>query len=542
MATYFSHRSIPQLQNQDSERLRERINKTRFAFRVFDKQSQGTYDEEAGFVAAAFCKGQAIEAPPLDPHASVVSHVNRTYTDSPWISASRQWDWAVWEMCRRQQRFGNDTDIRIAVVDVYALTSNSKRTFRGQIIHALQFLNPLKLDGSLKTLENFANIADELLFYGSIPAHAVVSVVRREDLMCYVPGHDTGWFKSTSFRDAHWAMRRDWLSRINWDPNSYSLQCANLALSLLRPVYHALKCQTWSIFFDVIDNSSLLIEESESAFKAALAIEPMQTLAERVSELTVQDSPISLNTQARTGTPESALELGFRHPANRELAKRLEDLNISETQSAPSSCSDIEFSWAGSSSSSSDESFSDTSGCCQETLNNQIVEQLSAASSEITKSFATMKLSLLLLKEDTIETTLHTAYTQSSVSGSSKTSSTAEREDCVGLIYFTAANLLAQHNVILTPDIRHQTDQAQRKLEDFKEHFLALAGSAPFSHVSTMKDADWAVFKARIVEAVDAKLRWLQEIIQLLRRPEHARRELWLKETSYAASYGWFQP
>ncbi|KAG9122377.1 hypothetical protein FRC07_001291 [Ceratobasidium sp. 392] len=514
MATYFSHRSIPQLQNQDSERLRERTNKTRFAFRVFDKQSQGTYDEEAGFIAAAFCNGQAIEAPPLDPHVSVVSHVNRAYTNSPWISASRQWDWAVWEMCRRQQRFGNNTDIRIAVIDVHALTPNSKRPFRGQIIHALQFLNPLKLDGLLKTLENFANIADELLFYGIIPACAVVSVVRREDLMCYVPGHDTGWLKSTSFRDAHWAMRRDWLSRINWNPNSYSRECANLALSLLRPVYHILKSQTWSIFFDVIDNSSLLLEESERSLKTPLAIEPMQTLAERVSELT-----------------ELALELGFRHPADRELDKRLEGLNLSETQSAPSPCSDIEFSWAGSSSSHFDESYSDKSGYCEETLNNQIIDQLSVASSALTKSF-----------EDTIETTLHTAYTQSAASGSFETSSAAEREDCVGLIYVTAANLIAQHDVVIAPDIRHRMDQAQRKLEDFKEHFLALAGSAPFSHVSTMKDADWAVFKTRIKEAVDSKLRWLHEILQLLRRPEHARQGVWLKETSYSAAYGWFQP
>ncbi|KAG8788358.1 hypothetical protein FRC12_014676 [Ceratobasidium sp. 428] len=180
----FSYRWIPQLQDLEPNELQDRATKTNFVFRVFDDTSKAVYTKETGFTACTPLGGDFRDRSSQDLHRSVVSHVGRAQINSPWISASRLWDWAVWEMSRRQRRSTSNTHVRVAVIDVRKFKSSSGLDFDPACIHALQFLNPLKEQSDyLKKLENFANIADEILFYGSIPACAVVSVVELEDVV-----------------------------------------------------------------------------------------------------------------------------------------------------------------------------------------------------------------------------------------------------------------------------------------------------------------------------------------------------------------------
>ncbi|KAG9122376.1 hypothetical protein FRC07_001290, partial [Ceratobasidium sp. 392] len=170
-----------------------------FAFRVFDDDSQAVYDEGMGFIAGKFLDGGSIGDPPQEPYDSVASHVDGAEEASPWISASRQWAWAVWEMARRER--ARKTNIRLALIDVISLRRESgssdswlSRVYQNRVVHALQFLDPSKLPREkLRRLQGFANVADELLFYGSIPADAVVSVVRLEDITNHIPGYEFNW-------------------------------------------------------------------------------------------------------------------------------------------------------------------------------------------------------------------------------------------------------------------------------------------------------------------------------------------------------------
>ncbi|KAG8742397.1 hypothetical protein FRC10_001579 [Ceratobasidium sp. 414] len=272
MTTSISHRLIPQLQDWGAEELQDRVANTRFAFRVFDDLSRGTYDPEQGFKSY----GRGIDEQSLCLYQSAAHHVDRSFqVQSPWISASRRWDWALWEMARRSRRYAANFHIRVAIIDVYALSSKLDSPARPSphIYHALLLLEPSKLrelgwrstwSERLPTqLQHFANIADEILFLEHIPASAVVSVVALDDIIRDVPGYPTGWLKGASFRDAHAAMCNDHLSCSNWDLDVKALEYVNFALALLRPTYNNLRTMTWSLFFEVArDSPPSLVAES----------------------------------------------------------------------------------------------------------------------------------------------------------------------------------------------------------------------------------------------------------------------------------------
>ncbi|KAG8701662.1 hypothetical protein FRC09_005209 [Ceratobasidium sp. 395] len=544
MSTNFSHRLIPYLQKLESNKLQERTTKTNFVFRVFDDNSQGTYTEETGFTAGAFSEGGFRNKPPQDFHKSVVAHVEREYKQSPWISASRRWDWAVWEMCRRQQQFGSNINIRVAVIDFHRLRASSRSRMKldsgpyfNHTVHALQFLKPTESGTSqLTKLEHFANIADELLFYGCIPAYAVLSVVELEDVVHYAPGYDAGWLKSTSYRDSHWAMRRDHLSRIKWDAGRYGLECAHLAWALLRPRYNILKSLIWSILLDVAVGSSIspmTDNESVTIEKQGYPMRSVDSLADEMLGLLVKDAGNTPNPTVPIASPDYSPRIRSMNddpPKPRNIRSHVDQ------RDTESWYTQIEFSWAQSQRAGIETPENN------EGFDEEATQKLSTVSSGITKSIAVLKLSLLLLKEETIRDELHTAYIQTSALDPSEPCLLSDLEDCLRLIYATAADLLGQLDVAISPDIKLRIHSAQQKLEEFTDDFVALAAGFPFSHIESMKDTDWAILKLRVEEAVGPKLKWLHEALQLLRRPDATRRALWLKETVYEDACRWFQP
>ncbi|KAG8720664.1 hypothetical protein FRC09_009182 [Ceratobasidium sp. 395] len=332
-------------------------------------------------------------------------------------------------------------------------------------VHALELLTPLEQHSDyLEKLGNFANIADELLFHGSIPAWAVVSVVELKDIVHYVPGYNCKWLGASSYRDSNRGMCHDHISRWGWDAGRYGLECAHLAWALLRLKY----------VFDLASSSvsppvnNMLVKLKGKGYPMDLA----NPLVEKISSV--------LAVVKDTGSP-IALMWSHDHPLRIDLADG--DLPITM-----------------------------------------------------------LKLSLVLSREGKIRDELHAAYIETSTLEPSKPGLSSDLEDCLQLIHVTAADLLGQIGVTTSPDIKLRIESAQQKLEEFTDNFVTLAASFPFSHIGSMGDRDWKILKLRIEEAVGLKLKWLQEVLKLLCRPDTTKRALRLEETTYEDACRWFQP
>ncbi|KAG8788357.1 hypothetical protein FRC12_014675 [Ceratobasidium sp. 428] len=153
-----------------------------------------------------------------------------------------------------------------------------------------------------------------------------------------------------------------------------------------------------------------------------------------------------------------------------------------------------------------------------------------------------LKLSLVLSREGNIRDELHAAYIKTSALEPSKPGLLSDLEDCLQLIHVTVADLLGQIDAAISSDIKLRIECAQQKLEEFRDNFVALAASFPFSHIKSMRDRDWEILKLRIEEAAGLKLKWLHEVLQLLCHPGATKRVDWLEEPTYEDACRWFQP
>ncbi|CAE6491850.1 unnamed protein product [Rhizoctonia solani] len=142
--------------------LSERVASTRIVFRVFDRSSFRGYNPATGFVATGFDKN-----PFLDEKQLAEAHLNwgQSSVFTPWISTTRRWLWAIWEMNRRANNM--NTEIRVAVIDLEACRGSAKPP-----VHALSALGST----SYSSYRNFANHSDEILIYGRVPPEAVISI------------------------------------------------------------------------------------------------------------------------------------------------------------------------------------------------------------------------------------------------------------------------------------------------------------------------------------------------------------------------------
>ncbi|CUA71465.1 hypothetical protein RSOLAG22IIIB_09582 [Rhizoctonia solani] len=150
--------------------LSERVTSTRIVFRVFDSSSFRGYDSNTGFVATGFSRSSSLNDQRLaDAHLNWNNHTIVT----PWLSTSRRWHWAIWEMNRRfggsfsssQSQKPSSTGICVAVIDLEACRGTARPP-----VHALSVLGPTS------EYRKFANISDEILIYGKIPKAAILSI------------------------------------------------------------------------------------------------------------------------------------------------------------------------------------------------------------------------------------------------------------------------------------------------------------------------------------------------------------------------------
>ncbi|KAG8739626.1 hypothetical protein FRC11_000610, partial [Ceratobasidium sp. 423] len=236
-----SYQHIPNLQT--AKHLNERVDSTRIVFRVFHSQSFRGYDPATGFVATGFDEKTSHHETRL-----AEAHLDCRNKDivTPWISTSRRWLWAVWEMNRLFEGYSADSstvwkrsNIRVAVIDLAACRGGSKAP-----VHALSVLGPA---GNSKC-RDFANMSDEILIYGKVPPAAIISVWKFEKsikimgmpplIWTKVP---TGYYKP--YRDFYRTLVQaleDPLTQA-WTAKEEGERCASIVISMMQDGYRRLE-------------------------------------------------------------------------------------------------------------------------------------------------------------------------------------------------------------------------------------------------------------------------------------------------------------
>jgi hypothetical protein len=235
-----AYQSLPELRT--SRRLNERIETTRIVFRVFDSSSFRDYNPTTGFEATGFNKET-----PLSFAQLAEAHIdkdNRTIV-TPWLSTTRRWLWAVWDMNRRfhwpNQRgpVVRRDSIRVAVIDL-----NACKGSRFRPVHSLSLLSPQS------EKRQFPNISDEVLIYGQVPLAAIISIWRFEktiDIMGIPPiisekMPDTVY---KGYREIHHSivkMLESLESARAWQAQNEGRRYVDIVISMMQHGYNRLEC------------------------------------------------------------------------------------------------------------------------------------------------------------------------------------------------------------------------------------------------------------------------------------------------------------
>ncbi|CAE6455449.1 unnamed protein product [Rhizoctonia solani] len=244
-----------------AKHLCERVASTRIVFRVFDSDSYRGYDPATGFEASGFDERTRLDDRLAEAH---LSWGNCTVV-TPWLSTTRRWLWAVWEMNRRfggsysssPARKRPSSGIRVAVIDLDACRGNAKPP-----VHALSVLSPTS------GLRKFANMSDEILIYGRVPPAAIISIWTYEkaigiaglpsSILLHLP---TGSY--LSYRDVHArivesldkpAEAQSWVAREGGE------KCANIGINMLQDGYRRLEEQLGRIVGPVKEAQAWVIK------------------------------------------------------------------------------------------------------------------------------------------------------------------------------------------------------------------------------------------------------------------------------------------
>ncbi|CAE6468202.1 unnamed protein product [Rhizoctonia solani] len=236
-----TYQSLPELRT--ARRLNERIDATRIVFRVFDSSSFRGYDPATGFEATGFNNETNLSYARLaDAH---LDRDNRTII-TPWLSTSRRWLWAVWDMNRRfhwpnsRGLVVKRDSIRVAVIDLNACKGTPFPP-----VHSLSLLSPTS------ERRDFANISDEILIYGKIPPAAIISIWRFEKSIDIVgiprtisEGMPTVTYKG--YREVHHNLVNMLESHSlaqTWQASEEGRRYASIVINMMQYGYHCLERQ-----------------------------------------------------------------------------------------------------------------------------------------------------------------------------------------------------------------------------------------------------------------------------------------------------------
>ncbi|CAE6417380.1 unnamed protein product [Rhizoctonia solani] len=183
------------------------MGQTRFLYRVFTHDCRSPRTDD-GFIAHKYRdSGPELNIAQLllnddTRYRSALMHIEND-ENTPWISTTRVWDWAMWKLMSPSEKMEG---ARVAIIDLLhfpQLALQGKGTldlsldrFQGQIVHALDAINRLELQKSsaaplssdmVQRARDRANSADEVLVYAMIPSSAIVSTFSLQDIQPSVP-------------------------------------------------------------------------------------------------------------------------------------------------------------------------------------------------------------------------------------------------------------------------------------------------------------------------------------------------------------------
>lgn len=189
--------------------------------------SHTSYPEDRGFVPSAGVTRRVFDR--LALHNAAVDHCLGwfVHTPSPFVSLSCSFGYAVWEAHRRHTRKRSLKDAIIYFVDCRALLR--RRPAERYLFHAVELIDDFGPCGPSGCAQGcgraarYANIADELLVLGSVPADTIIGSISFRDLLVRLPDYfftpptpsprDTArlleGFSRNSYRDAYAALERN---------------------------------------------------------------------------------------------------------------------------------------------------------------------------------------------------------------------------------------------------------------------------------------------------------------------------------------------
>ncbi|EUC53969.1 hypothetical protein RSOL_023170 [Rhizoctonia solani AG-3 Rhs1AP] len=282
----------------------------KIVFRVFDSKSFRGYSPGIGFSATwsedetLVTYAELLEAH-LDPD-------NRKIV-TPWLSTTRSWLWAVWEMNRRYESrsAGNSTqrhnpDIQVAIIDLAACPSPTSEHASSPLFGRESVFRPISRRKEIDTSE-------EILIYRKIPAAAIVSVWKFEKLFgvlglprlfsFHMPARPN---ERISFREVREQLRviiSSPFERQTWKPTEEGERSTSVAMTFMKIGYSQLEQQI-----------SRMIEPIRRARSQAgrtrSADEHMSNLTSGVGVLSTREGSLSGSRVSKPPTNDDASSLG----------------------------------------------------------------------------------------------------------------------------------------------------------------------------------------------------------------------------------------
>ncbi|CAE6409085.1 unnamed protein product [Rhizoctonia solani] len=256
------------------------MGQTRFLYRVYTEECRSPRVSQ-GFIAHKFrndvhnINAARLLANDDTRYLSGLNHLE-SQENSPWISTTRLWDWAMWRLMSSHEKMKSACvavidllhfpELQLQPGDTYQSDLSLER-FHGQIIHALDVIKRVEVQSPLgkapssevvKRARDRANAADEVLVYAIIPSSSVVSTFSLQDIRPSVPRQfatglnaDSDNQKMKRRRKAHKPKDEDYKEQVGrfrntrynwtreidkekWDTDKHGRKFAELAYAFLK--------------------------------------------------------------------------------------------------------------------------------------------------------------------------------------------------------------------------------------------------------------------------------------------------------------------
>ncbi|CAE6358905.1 unnamed protein product [Rhizoctonia solani] len=510
MPTHKLPPGIPDRKTASKDDLNFLMGQTRFVYRIFTDKCRSPRVTQ-GFVAHKYRDYvDGINVTQLlsndeSRYFLALSHIENQ-ENSPWISTTRLWDWAMWRLKSPGEKM---TGARVAVIDLLCLqelqaraSGLSSERFNGQVIHVLDAISraelrsasdkPLK-EEMVQRARDRANSADEVLIYAMIPTGAIVSTFNLSDIHSSVPRNFTTdsspasdnqkkklWKLRRPGKDKHdanqerWGqfrnMRYGWIKELDkekWDTSHHGRKITELAYSFLE---------------ERVNEINTILSQLDNMFKPAADSDPATSSTTESTVLNLIESDGDGDGKERNDDDYNSASSSC---ASTQLADLIDRAGIYELDADIGSLASL-VSAVSRLTTSSKGQFS------QESLKNPVPGSNDKPSTNSSELLA--NLSLLPKSYHTFECPFGLTSNLTPVKQGAKPSG--------------AANESPQD------EINSKIAEAQQSINIFCDQLIILASSIlePYWNVKQRKEKDWDILKHAIVEFVKPEVGRMEKI------------------------------